>query len=139
MSHARVRIAFAALFAVGVASLLDLRPTRGQEKQEPPAPAAAKPTTFPEPTQFDPKPHSMKVAEEALAVAYSPDGTLLAVGCADKTVVLADPASGKQLGVLAGHADAVAAVCFSRDGTKLASASYDKTVRVWNVAEKKEL
>ena len=118
MSHVRVRAGFAALFAVGLLAILD---ARGQQKDAPKdkekAPAA-RPTVFPEPTQFDPKPFALKVADDALAVTYSPDGTLLAIGCADKTVILADPATGKQLAALAGHADAVSAVAFSRDGTK---------------------
>src|SRR5712664_2016864 len=101
--------------------------------------AAAAPSAFPEPTQFDPKPFAVRLDDDALAVAYSPDGALLAAGCADGTVRLFDPVTGRPLAALRGHADAVAAVAFSRDGTRLASASYDKTVRVWDVVAKKEL
>src|SRR5690349_17859209 len=81
-----------------------------------------------------PGPASVRFDDEVLAIAYSPDGSLLAAGCADKTIRLTDPSTGKPVAVLSGHADAVAAVAFSRDGSKLASASYDKTVRVWDVA-----
>jgi hypothetical protein len=99
----------------------------------------AKPTVFPEPTRYDSKPFTVPHDDDVLAVAYSPDGAILAVACADKTVRLRDPATGKLLATLSGHADAVAAVAFSRDGTKLATASYDKLVKVWDVAGRKEL
>ncbi|MEO7653221.1 MAG: c-type cytochrome domain-containing protein, partial [Bryobacteraceae bacterium] len=54
------------------------------------------------------------------SLAYRPDGKLLALG-AYKEVRLAD-ATGKALGVLSGHAEAVRALAFSRDGTLLAAA-----------------
>ena len=130
MSHAFVRVGAAVLLAVGVGSLADVPHSRGQDKPPPPAAAAepaAKPTAFPEPTQFDPKPFPVKFGDDALAVAYSPDGTLLAVGCGDKVVRLFDPSTGKLVGTMTGHSDAVAAVAFSRDGSKLATASFDKT------------
>src|SRR5437016_5862835 len=93
----------------------------------------------PEPTQFDPKPFAARLDDDALAVAYSPDGNLLAAGAADGSVRLFDPANGRPLATLAGHGDAVAALAFSPDGSRLASASYDKTVRVWDVAARKEV
>src|SRR5437764_2127129 len=99
----------------------------------------AEPTAFPEPTQFDAKPFAARLDDDALAVAYSPDGSLLAAGCADGTVRFCDPATGRPVAKLTGHADAVAAVAFSRDGARLASASYDKTIRVWDVAGRKEI
>src|SRR5205085_11665818 len=103
------------------------------------AAVAAGPAAFPEPTQFDARPFAVRLDDDALAVAYGPDGTLLAAGCADGTVRLWDPSAGRVIASLAGHSDAVAAVAFSRDGPRLASASYDKTVRVWDVAARKEL
>ena len=56
-------------------------------------------------------------------VAFSPDGKIVASGSHDATVRLWDPASGRQLFNLRGHAYWVNQVRFSPDGSVLASAS----------------
>jgi WD40 repeat protein/uncharacterized caspase-like protein len=73
------------------------------------------------------------------AVAFSPDGRLLATGSEDSTVKLWEVATGRELRVLAGHRDAVYGVSFSGDGRLLASASGDRTIRVWEVATGREV
>jgi WD40 repeat protein len=57
------------------------------------------------------------------AVAWSPDGKLIASGGQDRVVRLWDAATGKQLQTLTGHARTISAVIFSRDGKRLVSAS----------------
>ncbi|AGX86377.1 WD40 repeat domain-containing protein [Candidatus Symbiobacter mobilis] len=75
-----------------------------------------------------------------IAVAYSPDGKVLASGSADNTVRLWDVATRKPLGEpLRGHEDIVSSVAFSPDGKVLASGSLDKTVRLWDVATREPL
>jgi len=68
------------------------------------------------------------------AVAFSPDGRLLATASADNTARLWNPATGEHLRTLAGHADGVLGVAFSPDGRMLATASADNTARLWDPA-----
>ena len=74
--------------------------------------------------------HSSRVT----AVAFSPDGTLLATASRDHTARTWDTATGDPRTTLTGHNDHVTAVAFSPDGTLLATASDDATARIWDAA-----
>jgi WD40 repeat protein len=65
-------------------------------------------------------------------LAFSPDGTRLAIGSGDNTIRLWDVASRQEVCQLRGHDSYVHAIAFSPDGTRLASASGDLTVRIWD-------
>jgi WD40 repeat protein len=70
--------------------------------------------------------------EEAAAVAFSPDGRILAVAV-EQAVQLWDVATASRLTSLEGHEGKVNCLAYSPDGTRLASGSSDRTVRLWDV------
>jgi WD40 repeat protein len=74
-----------------------------------------------------------------LTVGFSPDGTRIASGAEDNTVILWNAAAGQLLLALTGHANAVTCVAFSPDGLRVASGSRDNTIRVWDASSGKLL
>jgi WD40 repeat protein len=73
------------------------------------------------------------------AVAFSPDGTLLASGNSRGQIGLWELANPVRLRVLEGHTWPVYGLAFTPDGRRLISASADKTARVWDVVTGREL
>ena len=66
------------------------------------------------------------------AVAFSPDGSLIATASNDTTVRISETASRAHRTTLKGHNGAVLDVAFSPDGSLIATASSDTTVRIWD-------
>jgi WD domain, G-beta repeat len=66
----------------------------------------------------------------AHGVAFSPDGSLLAIAGGDETVRLWQVASGAAVQTLSGHTRWVSAVAFSPNGSLLVTAGIDKTIRL---------
>jgi WD40 repeat protein len=79
-------------------------------------------------------PHSYWVGVNA--IAWSPDGALLAFGDSENLVHVLDVRAGVERFTLVGHVDFVEGVAFSPDGTLLASAgsSRDRTIRLWDMS-----
>ncbi len=67
------------------------------------------------------------------STAFSPDGSLLAIGARDGLIYLLNTADGSLVHTLVGHTDLVSSVAFSTDGASLASASYDGTIHIWGL------
>jgi WD40 repeat protein len=68
------------------------------------------------------------------AVAFSPDGKLLALASDDARVKLWNAGSGAALQTPEGHLGLVNAVAFSPDSKLPASASKDKMVKLWDAS-----
>ncbi|GAA3439208.1 hypothetical protein [Kutzneria kofuensis] len=73
-----------------------------------------------------------------LALAFNPEGTLLASVSTDRSTKLwdvTDPAHIRLDATMEGHAGVVDAVAFAPDGRTLLTGSYDGTARLWDVTE----
>jgi WD40 repeat protein len=66
-------------------------------------------------------------------VSWAPDGSMVAVGCADNTVRGIHPGSGKQILQMGTHSDWVLGTVFSQDGMHLASVSRDMSMKLTEV------
>jgi RNA polymerase sigma factor (sigma-70 family) len=70
---------------------------------------------------------------ELWAVAYSPDGKILATAGKQGTILLWDAATGKKQHQLTVHTEEVWKIMFSPDGKLLASSSTEGTIRLWKM------
>jgi len=67
------------------------------------------------------------------ALAYSPDGAILAVAKRDSRIELLDAKTHERIGAeLVGHSDPIRQLAFSPDGSTLASASFDGSAILWD-------
>ena len=98
------------------------------------------------------KVHTIKLKSPIMTVAFSPNGALVAAGCADRSVVVASArppkpvptgiVTARTLGeqfILRGHQGPVDAVAFRPDGKMLVTACReDGTTRIWDIAGTEE-
>ncbi len=75
---------------------------------------------------------SLDTGSIAGSCAFSPDGRMLAVACANMTAQVWDLVTGKLKLTLSGHAAALNAVAFSSNGRMIATAGDDSTIRLWD-------
>lgn len=76
---------------------------------------------------------------DVTALAFSPDGKVLASGGQDNAVCLFDTATGKQLRRLQGNTGGVKTVGFSADGKTLTSTDGNQKTHTWDLATGKQL
>jgi WD40 repeat protein len=75
---------------------------------------------------------TIATGSQLYAVAFSPDGSRLAMCSGDATFQLWDPATGRQAAALGGHRYSVSAVAWSPDGRFIATAeNFTDIVRFW--------
>jgi len=70
-----------------------------------------------------------------LCLAFSPDGTLLATGGADRTVAAFTVSSGAKVHAFDDHAGRVLGIAWRGDGKLLASVGVDSQCRFWKVGD----
>ena len=77
---------------------------------------------------------------DAISLAVSPGGTLVALATNRGEVQLFDPAKGELIESLHGHLGAVFGLAFSPDGRRLISSSGGReAVKLWDVGTRQEL
>ena len=82
---------------------------------------------------------SLPLPSEPRSLAWSPDSDTLAIGCADFSILLVDPAAGKIRHTLTGHRQEITEVTFNHTGDMLASNARDRTIRLWDLRTITEL
>lgn len=85
----------------------------------------------------EPPLHHVKVTSPVLCADFSPDGKILALGCADGSIWTGFPADGT-FRLFSRLPKGIPSLAFSRDGNKLAVSCFDGSIRFIEVTTAKE-
>jgi WD40 repeat protein len=72
--------------------------------------------------------------DSVFGASWSPDGTRVALGGADRTVRVVEASTGREQLRFEQHTDWVFGACFSRDGSRVISASRDRSMKLIDAA-----
>ena len=91
------------------------------------------------------RPRALKIADDStlvrkfeeqqgriFALAFSPDGSKIAVGGIGPETVIYDSESGERIAVCTGHEGAIFTLAFDPGGKRLAAAGFDGAVRLYD-------
>lgn len=73
---------------------------------------------------------------DVTAIAFSPDGKLIAIAREDRRIQIVEASSGNTIATLMGHRETVTTLAFDPKRPRLASGSEDRSVRIWDVSER---
>jgi len=76
----------------------------------------------------------INVRSAVMALAFSPDGALMAAGGRDRQVRVWSTADWSLVRTLSGHGERIWGLDFSPDGRRLVSGAWDGTARIWDLA-----
>ncbi len=93
------------------------------------------------------RPRALKIADDStlvrqfeeqdgkiFALAFSPDGSRIAVGGVADEVRIYDTESGERIAACKGHLGGIFVVAFHPDGTRIATGGFDGTVRIYDTS-----
>lgn len=75
--------------------------------------------------------------DKITALAFAPQGSLIASGSKDNSIKLWDPNQENSIATLTGHKAPITTLTISPDSKTLFSAAEDKTLCIWNISTKK--
>jgi WD40 repeat protein len=76
--------------------------------------------------------HNLVTGQGAVAIDFSPDARLLALGMPDGTVQFWEISTGMQAGEIHAHSDLIFDLSFMQDGKSIVTVSIDGSLRVWS-------